>query len=168
MSRPFAVGLFVAALMLAVCLATWLAIARPWLTPEQVLRRFYTQLGAEDMLMDPLILGGEKVAKIVVKEVSRRDMPRRRYAIGFLGNAGYAGATPILKAIVDDETEHDYIRADALKAVYQVDRSLGSQLAQLHVKRHDDLGEMARHIMNRSGVAAARRTYLDALLRRHD
>lgn len=168
MPRSLTFILSIAGVMLAICGAVWIAAVKPWLTPEQILQRFHSNIAAEDMLMDPIILGGKKVVPLIINEVQRRDMPRRRYAIGFLGNGLYPEAIPTLEKILEDETEKDYIRGDALKAIYQIDSSHGTKKAELYVTRKDNLGEMARQITKRSTVATDRRSYLQALLGLHD
>ena len=45
-------------------------------------------------------------------------MARRRYAIAYLGLTGRVEAMPVLKRIVSNETEIDYVRGDALAALY--------------------------------------------------
>lgn len=167
MPRSPIVVLFAAGMVLTACGIIWLGAVKPWLAPEQILQRFYSEAAAEDMLMDPLILGGKKVVPLVIREIQRRDMPRRRYAIGFLGNGDYDEAIPMLEEIVKDNAEQDYVRGDALRAIYQIDASLGSNRAELYVKRQDHLGEMARHIMMASFVATDRRSYVQALLGKH-
>ncbi len=56
-------------------------------------------------------------------------MPKRRYAIAFLGDGRYHSAIPSLEAIVGDETELDYFRSDALLAISQIDLPRARQLA---------------------------------------
>lgn len=168
MARSLTLVLSVTALALNICAVVWICAVtvKPWLTPEQILERFYSNIAPEDTLMDPLILGGEKVVPLIINEVQRRDMPRRRYAIGFLGNGAYFSSVPILERIVEDETEKDYIRGDALKAIYQTEPSLGVKKAKLYTTYRDNLGEMARHITKATPVATNRRSYLQALLKK--
>lgn len=166
MSRSLTPVFSVVGVVSAICAVVWLTIAKPWLSPEQILQLFHSDTATvfENMLMDPLILGGKKVVPLVISEVQRRDMPRRRYAIGFLGNGSHGEAVPILKKILEDETEKDYIRGDALIAIYQIDISLGKKEAGLYIARQDYLGEIARQVTKGTVIATARRTYLQALL----
>src|SRR5262245_45882955 len=84
------------------------------MSAEGALNRFYTygndpdDAVAEDMLMDPLIVAGEKVVPLVIREIKNKEMPRRRYAIGFLGNGSYKQALPALEDIFQDLSEKDY------------------------------------------------------------
>lgn len=120
------------------------------------------------MLMDPLILGGKKIVPLIIREVQRPDMPRRRYAINFLGNGGYAEAVPSLEKILQDETELDYVRGDALEAMYQIDVTLGTANASLYSFREDHLGKRAQLILSRDPIIDRRRSYYDAFMGRHD
>jgi hypothetical protein len=57
-------------------------------------------------------------------------MPRRRYALSFLGEGNYSQALPALEAIALDETEKNYFRADALKAIYHLLPNRALELAR--------------------------------------
>lgn len=113
-------------------------------SPERALRDFYMYQGAEETLADPLVRAGAEVVPLVIADVAKRDMPRRRYAIQFLGSAGYTSALPALERILGDETEEDYFRADALAAILRIDRSRGMELAVAHRSRADLLGYSAK------------------------
>lgn len=156
------IGFVVAAIAIA-CVVWVGGVAKPWATPESVLKDFSTNASAEDMMMDPLILGGRKVVPIVIMEVPRREMPRRRYAIGFLGNGGYVEAIQTLTSILADENDDVYVRSDALKAIFQISPSDGLALAQRYSFRQDSLGNMARQVIDRTQVVTEKRSYLDAL-----
>ncbi len=136
--------------------------------PEQVLKQFYDNDGPEDTLMDPLILGGDGVVPLVVKEVKDKDMRRRRYAIGFLGNGSFKQAVPTLESILQDDSEKDYFRGDALHAIFMIDESLGSRYAKTYINRSDYLGEISKRILNGDKSLKERRTYSDALTSRHE
>lgn len=144
----------------------WAAVARPWHSPEQILARFYSYAASEDELMDPLILGGKKVVPVVVSKLIEPEMPRRRYAIAFLGNGRYAEALPVLKNILEEEREIDYVRADALEAIYRIDQQLGLTSARSYANRADRLGRMSEQILREPSRLEGHRSYLDALLGR--
>lgn len=120
----------------------------------------------EDMQMDPLILAGNDVVPVVIREVRKASMPKRRYAIGFLGNGGYREALPVLRQLLADPKESEIIRGDALEAIAQIDKREGQQLAQAWAQGDGFLGLTAREVL--SGVEPKRRTYLEALLGCHD
>lgn len=94
-----------------------------------VLEEFYAYDGAEDTLMDPLIVAGEAMAPLLIDRVRSIDMPKRRYAIGALGNIGDARAIPILTILTKTEEEPGYIRCDSLQSVAQIDWHAGRALA---------------------------------------
>ena len=141
-----------------------------WLhpTPEDVLADFYASKGrAEDMLMDPLILHADRVAPLVIREVERPEMPLRRYAIGFLGQAGVREALPLLHRILTNSQEQDYFRADALAAVYFIEPSEGRRLASDYTATTNFLGYVAGKIADGSHVSD-RRKYWQALTGHHE
>lgn len=166
MTRPYRILLVSIALVCATVGVFWTAIVRPWQDPGQVLEEFYSYAAPEEELMDPLILGGKRIVPIVISKIASPDMPRRRYAIGFLGNGGYVEAIPVLRNIFEDEREKDYVRADALKGIYQIDPQLGLQYAKSYASRTDRLGNMSQWILRERSSMASRRSYLDALLGR--
>ena len=129
-------------------------------TPESVLADFYaSKVRAEGMLMDPLILHADRVIPLVIREVERPDMPRRRYAIGFLGQTGAREALPLLHRILTNSQERDYFRADALKAIYYIDPPDGKRLAYDHSAATNFLGYVAKMIVDGAPRISDRRTY---------
>jgi hypothetical protein len=149
-------------------LALWISIANPFQTPEEALQSFYSQNGAEDMLMDPLILAGDKVVPLVINEVKSPDMPRRRYAILFLGNDKYINALPVLEQILADNSEKDYFRGDALISIYKIDNISGKKLAASFANNEGYLGLMSKAVLGGSEYANKRRSYIDALRGWHE
>ena len=153
-----------------IALIAMLAVHHSW--SAGALGRFYSQGTsggngvAEDMLMDPLIVAGEAVVPDVLRELPNPAMPRRRYAIGFLGNGGYGQALPALRALLVNEGESELIRGDALRAIGQIDASEAQALARKHAARDDFLGTTAKQVL--AGETRERRTYLQALLGRHE
>lgn len=137
-------------------------------SPETTLAEFYAYNGAEDQLMDPLILAGEKVVPLVLEKIKNRNMPRRRYAIGFLGNGSYEQALPVLQEILQDDTEDVHFRADALQAIYEIDNQLGANYAKKYESHEDYFGRAARDMLETNSSLRERRSYWDALIRRHD
>ncbi len=143
-------------------------------SPEAALLRFYSygdnpnEPAAEDMLMDPLILAGERVVPLVMQEVKNKEMRRRRYAIGFLGNGSYKQAIPVLEAILKDTSEADNFRVDALHSIYLIDQSLGSIYAQMHQDDPTSLGKISKDILGGRIELERRRTYYDALVGMHE
>ncbi len=137
------------------------------LSPEDALKRFYTSNGAEDTLMDPLIIAGDKVVPLVLNEVESKTMPRRRYAIAFLGNGSYKEALPLLTSILEDSTEEDYFRADALISIYMIDQSAGQEFAQKHKHEENNLGDVSRRLLSGDTEIIKRRSYADAMSGKH-
>ena len=158
--------------LLLIAIITPVAVASSWFgrasNPEGTLERFYHNEGPEDTLMDPLILAGNAVVRVVIERVKDKKMPRRRYAIGFLGNGSYSQALPALQTILQDSSEIDYFRSDALHSIYQIDGALGLKYAQSYRNESNDLGRVSQDLLSQKRFVPSRRTYLDALLGRHD
>ena len=142
------------------------ALARP--SPSDVMRDFYEAKDrAEDMLMDPLILHAGIVRESVIREVASPSMPKRRYAIGFLGIDGSRDALPVLRQILKSESEIDYFRADALSAVWQIAKPEAVELARAYLSRDDLLGRFAREISAGTHEPITR-SYWQALVGAHE
>ena len=131
------------------------------------MQKFYNNAGPEDTLMDPLILAGERVVPLVLDKVKDKNMPRRRYAISFLGNGAYKQALPALEGVLQDSTEQDYFRGDALRSIYQIDQSQGMRYAGTYKDEPGNLGKVSRDILAGEQHLLERRSYLDAWLGRH-
>lgn len=157
-------------------LTIWAFVRPPSRTPQEALQKFYTygdnfpdEVAAEDMLMDPLILAGETVVPLVIREIENPKMPRRRYAIGFLGNGSYKRALLVLEQILKDSSEVSFFRSDALKAIFFIDEVLGRKYARDYSDDKTFLGKMANDIINgRVSKELQHRSYFDALLGRQD
>jgi hypothetical protein len=66
-------------------------------SPENALEIFYSYNGAEDELMDPLLLAGRKVIPLLIEQIKHQNMPKRRYAILAVGHLGDSSSLPILE-----------------------------------------------------------------------
>jgi hypothetical protein len=161
-------GWIIVASVLAVACLAWVAWEEWAVSPEAALARFYAHDGAEDQLMDPLILAGDKVVSLVIREAARQGMDRRRYAIRFLGNGSYPQALPVLERILADPAEEEYYRGDALRAIYQINPALGTRYARQYHERKDYLGQIADAVLGGDDYVKMRRSYQDALLGRHE
>ncbi|WP_261844793.1 hypothetical protein [Aliamphritea ceti] len=122
---------------------------------------------AEDMLMDPLILAGDKVVPLVLKEVQSPDMKLRRYAIHFLGNGRYSEVLPVLESILANDSELDYFRADALASIFNIDRDLGLTLAGEYSTQPGFLGRQASEITTGTNKWWVQRSFWEALRNVH-
>jgi hypothetical protein len=137
-------------------------------SPQEALQQFYSYRGAEDMLMDPLILAGDEVVTLVKEKVKDKQMVRRRYAIGFLGNGAYREALPELQGILQDHSERDIFRGDALEAIYMIDSSFGLKHARNYQQESNYLGQVANDILLHPNYFTHRRSYFEALMGAHD
>lgn len=145
----------------------WAFLEGPLRSPGSALHDFMEGEGRfEDQLADPLVLGGPRVRPLVLASVSDREMKRRRYALSYLGCAGYAPARATLRRIVGDEKEFDYFRADALEALWRLDPGEGKALALDYRSREDFLAKTAEQLLE-SGPWAECRSWFAALVRRN-
>ncbi|HZP92847.1 MAG TPA: hypothetical protein VFB20_08200 [Burkholderiales bacterium] len=125
---------------------------------DAAIAEFFASNAAEDQLMDPLILGGRGVVAQLIKEVVKKDMPRRRYAILALGNIGDPAAIETLNLIALDPSEVEYVRCDALTSIALIDENRAKTLAERAVPNGADCIKKA---------ASVRRSYWAALLGLH-
>jgi hypothetical protein len=110
------------------------------------------------MQNQPLKAEGRDVVPLVIRDLPNRAMPRRRYAIAFLGYGQYAEALPALEKILTDPTEIDYFRADALLAIYEISPTRARTLAS---GIHDATGLLERFIQELGRGDAAIRAYIN-------
>src|SRR5262245_36870293 len=126
----------------------WFLVRSPYPTAEAALEAFYGgEPRPECMQAAPLEWHGSKVVPLVVRDLPNKTMPRRRYAIGFLGDGRYPEALPVLEHILSDETEIYYFRADALLAIYRIAPNRAQELAsQVALKSQ---GQDRYHLLER-------------------
>ena len=138
-------------------------------SPERALAAFNQEGGAEDQLMDPLILAGSEVIPLIEEDLVNPNVPRRRYAIGALGNIGNRAALRVLQRILGSRAEPDYIRCDALTSIALIDRPAGLQAANTYGQDGECLTELHEDLNHRYDAwrDSVKRTYIDALLGRH-
>ncbi len=109
-------------------------------------KAFYAGDHEED-LPKPLIKAGSKMVPAILEAIAHKDMQQRRYAISALGNIHDRRAIAPLTAILEDKSEEEYFRGDALVAIYQIDQTLGTQLAEKYVGEGDTLKTNSQAIL---------------------
>jgi hypothetical protein len=82
----------------------------------------------------------------VLGEIAKKDMPKRRDAIRYLGIHRTQAALPALEHILHDEAEAMDMRADALRSIHVIDPSRGRELALALDDRTDTLGTVAKEL----------------------
>jgi hypothetical protein len=122
----------------------------------------------EDQLTDPLILTGSRAVPLVVSRIADRNLPYRRYALGYLGWAADSRALPALIQIVEDTTELSYFRGDALEAIACTRVGLGDSLASRFVHDTGFLGATASQVFDGPFCPPEGRSFWDALIGQHD
>lgn len=119
------------------------------LSGPQVMEEFYEWNGAEDTLMDPLIVAGDRIVPHILQDISDESMPKRRYAIGALGNIGDRSAIPVLADIALDVAEVEYIRCDCVQAIAMIDWEEGARVASLIAGDSNQLGKASSNCLSR-------------------
>ncbi len=102
-----------------------------------VWRTFYFCASSENALIDVLYRAGPKMVPSIAEAILDRDMYARRYAISAVGLLRQPEALPVLFQILEDESETDYFRSDALEAIYVIDSGSG-QLAAAEILNDPD------------------------------
>jgi hypothetical protein len=145
------------------------AVFRSRLEPREALSEFYAQARdqetAEDQLICPLILAGKPVCLALMADVTKRNLPLRRYALSAIGSLGCDASVPLLVGIIRDDTEIWYFRSDALDALWLINSELGKKEASHWLTRVDPLADVARRRL--SGEAPWRLSYWRAVLCSH-
>ena len=122
--------LAVTAILSVAILSYWFLVRSPYPTAEAALEAFYGgEPRPECLQAEPLREDGARVVPLVIRELPNKAMPRRRYAISFLGEGRHAEALPVLEKILADETEIFYFRADALLAIFEIAPTRAQELA---------------------------------------
>ena len=117
----------------------WFLVRTSYPTAEAALEAFYGgDPRPECMQADPLRRDGSRVVPLVIRDLPNKAMPRRRYAISFLGEGRHAQALPVLEQILFDATEISYFRVDALLAIYEIAPTRAQELASQVVLASQD------------------------------
>jgi len=106
---------------------------------QKVLNSFYTDKVPESINDRHLLRAGKAIVPYLVEEIQKKDMPKRRYAIGALGKIGDRRALPVLVKILGDRSELEYFRSDALRAIWHIDKKQGEELAKKYAGESIDI-----------------------------
>ncbi|NNE67255.1 MAG: HEAT repeat domain-containing protein [Pyrinomonadaceae bacterium] len=136
---------FPVAVVAAIAVGAYLLYPRE--SPEAAFERFLSQKTDEAFLVLPLCGAGPEVVPLVVKGVKDPNLPKRRYALAYLGISGKTEALPVLKKILGDTKENDVFRADALEAIHLIDEKIGTNYAKKHSKDSSFLGRVAKEVL---------------------
>ena len=102
------------------------AFSRVWVA-------FYTDIPHDPEIPAPLVAAGPKMTEAICDAVTHKDMMYRRYALAALGFVRDRRALSTLEKIMNDESELDYFRGDALQSIFRIDRILGRRYAKQYV-----------------------------------
>lgn len=124
--------------------------------PKSALSDFYGGAARpECLLTEPLRRAGDSILPLLLAEVRDKAMPKRRYAIGYLGERRYEAALPVLEAILRDDTERDFVRGDALLAIYAISEPRAKLLAADHQHHAGHLNRIVGEIVTDGRIAKA-------------
>ena len=140
---------------------------RLFAAPEYILNRFYTEQDlAEDQLKDSLILAGPKMAPLLEREIQKKEIPRRLYAITALGHLGNNNSIPILEQLLQDKGENEGFRAAALLAIASIDLPYAQKIAPKYLNDMRYVTKCAHEVIT-DPTSLYKRSYWDALFHRH-
>src|SRR5690625_4272391 len=111
---------------------------------------FYDVIDHEPDLAGPLVKQGTAMVPAICEAVKHKNMKQRRYAIEALGKIGSAQALPVLTAILENQTEKNYFRADALESIYQINQKLGQRYAEQYQHAGGLLQKIAEAVLKRA------------------
>lgn len=106
---------------------------------RKVLQNFYNDREPEPISDYYLLKAGKPIVPYLIVEIQKKDMPRRRYAIGALGKIGDKRALPMLINILEDRSELIYFRADALESIWHIDRKIGEEYARKYQREGKEI-----------------------------
>jgi HEAT repeat protein len=106
---------------------------------QKVLHDFYTFGEPEPYAATPLVKAGRAIVPYLVVEIQNKKMPKRRYAISALEKLGDRRALPVLTEILEDENEEFYVRGDALRAIWHIDKKIAEELSIKYAGKVKDL-----------------------------
>ena len=105
---------------------------------ESVWQEFYFEGTSEAHLVGVLVHAGPKMVPSIIEVMADRQMFARIYAITALGLIKESQALGPLTDLLNDETEKEYFRAGALKAIFVIDSGAG-QIAASDILNNPEL-----------------------------
>lgn len=140
---------------------------RLFASPEYILNRFYTEQDlATDQVTDSLILAGPKMAPLLEREIQKKEIPRRFYAIVALGHLGNNNSIPILEQLLQDKGEKEGFRGEALLAIASIDLPYAQKIAPQYFNDMRYVAKCAHEVIT-DPTLLYKRSYWDALFHRH-
>ena len=151
-------------------LVLWFASVGVFNTPQGAVLAFTSPAYRvpEEAIADPLMVTGKRAVPAVIAAVRDRTMPRRAYAIGYLGWAADQRALPVLEEILADSTERPDMRAVALEAIACIRIAAGDSLAALIGQDTTALGQAASRVFDGPECMFEGRSIWDAMSHTHN
>ncbi|HMI36997.1 MAG TPA: HEAT repeat domain-containing protein [Steroidobacteraceae bacterium] len=150
--------------------AAWAWRVAPYRNPAAAFAAFKdtTRFGAEDQILDPLILCGDGVVPTLLEALRDSQMPYRRYAIRFLGRYDTPPVRERLLEIIHSPSENSLVRGDALQSLWDLDAERARSVAQQYSADTTYLGRIAALMLDTPPSDwYERRSFLDAFFGRH-
>ena len=135
-------------------------------TRNDIFNDFLQDNSPEALQADVLILAGRRPEDIAIRALRDTGSQKRRYIMVYLTAIHSVKAVPILKLIVADTKEPDYIRFEALQALRSLDTASASCLAANVSNTGGMHGELGSDIVRKRARPPRVRTFMDAFLYR--
>jgi hypothetical protein len=110
--------------LISVIVVSFYAMATPVVNKAcafEYYKVFLHQSVTEKNIVTPIIEAGSSIGQYLNDYISDTASKYRRYAIDGLGQIKYEPSVPVLKQILFNESEKDYIREDAYAALQKID-----------------------------------------------
>ncbi len=92
---------------------------------------FKNQKVSEDFMLEPIKRGGRGTGSFLMKDITMKGSPYRKYAIIGVGEIQYEPAVEILNTILNDLQEMPQIRGEAYKALVKLDTEQAARYARI-------------------------------------
>lgn len=91
------------------------------ISSQKRLDMFYESTLPENSLTPFLVMGGQEMVPLLINEIQKKEVLKRRYLISAIGDLKDKRALSILTKIVLDRSEADCIRCDSMKSLEKID-----------------------------------------------
>lgn len=101
----------------------------------------------EPELPEPLMKAGPSMVPVILEAIDHPDMKMRRYAISALGYLQDDSAIALLTTIVQNKSEEDWFRGDALVAIYRLNQETATKLAENYKSQGEVLKQSSEWVL---------------------
>jgi hypothetical protein len=104
---------------------------------ENIIENYYilfkNQNVPEDFILEPVKSAGKGIGKELMRDVTKKYSPLRKYAIAGLGEIKYEAATDTINNILHDLNENSEIRGEAYLALLKMDTEKSASYARIFI-----------------------------------